>query len=178
MVPSHLLDQSGDTHRTQFFDRVRTAGGGGEEWVIRQTSSSSSSGRSSSSSSKPRVVPSSDPIQSLTEIICADSSKKRRLPPSETGNTARNYELFVDLIYRMLAYDPDDRINPDEALNHAFIRAGEQQPQGGSQFGGQAVRRGSVDDIPDPSQSSFQLQNFGTGQRKREALPSQRPSHR
>ena len=32
--------------------------------------------------------------------------------------------MFVDLIYRMLAYDAEDRIKPEEALNHPFILYG------------------------------------------------------
>ena len=31
------------------------------------------------------------------------------------------YRLFVDLINRMLAYDPKKRINPIEALRHPFF---------------------------------------------------------
>jgi serine/threonine protein kinase len=65
------------------------------------------------------------PIASLTEVIRAETHRKKKYPPSETGNSPRNYELFVDLIYRMLSYDPRKRITPDKALNHPFITAGD-----------------------------------------------------
>jgi serine/threonine protein kinase len=143
-----MLEQSNDQHRLQFFERVRstTTGsvGGRDEWAIKQVNT----GKPSSTSSKPpqsqqpqsqqpqsqqsqsqqpkqKVIPSSDPIASLTEVIRAETHRKKKYPPSETGNSPRNYELFVDLIYRMLSYDPRKRITPDEALNHPFITAGD-----------------------------------------------------
>ena len=138
MVPTHMLDQANDHHRLQFFERGRDA-----QWAIKQVNTGTSRNSSSSSqqqqqqqqgqqSSKQVVVPSRDPIASLTEVIKAETHRKKKYPPSETGNSPRNYELFVDLIFRMLSYDPRQRIKPEEALNHAFIVAGEQfaqQPQ-------------------------------------------------
>jgi serine/threonine protein kinase len=50
---------------------------------------------------------------------------QRNRTSSETGNTPQNYKLFVDLIHRMLAYDAEDRIKPEEALNHPFILSGD-----------------------------------------------------
>jgi serine/threonine protein kinase len=50
----------------------------------------------------------------------------RRSDRQEAGGSQQSYDLFVDLIYKMLAFDPEDRISPDEALNHPFIRSGEQ----------------------------------------------------
>jgi serine/threonine protein kinase len=114
-----MLDQSGDQQRLQFFEKCRTASGD-EEWVVKQQANSSSK------SPKPRIVPSENPIETLTEVICAETTKKKRYPPSETGNSQRNYEMFIDLIHRMLAYSPEDRIKPEEALHHPFIRSGEQ----------------------------------------------------
>jgi len=122
MVPSQMLDESGDTQRNTFFERAKGVSGS-EEWVIRQVNATSKSG--SSAQPKQKIVPSDNPVESLTDVICAESNKKKRYPASETGNSPRNYELFVDLIYRMLAYLPEDRIKPDEALNHPFIRSGE-----------------------------------------------------
>ena len=128
MVPAHMLDQSNDQHRLQFFERLRNPLGR-EEWVIKQTNTGSSRGGSGSQQQQPKqiVVPSVDPIASLTEVIRAETHRKKKYPPSETGNSPRNYELFVDLIYRMLAYDPLERIKPEAALNHPFITIGDQQ---------------------------------------------------
>merc|ERR1719330_481477 len=33
----------------------------------------------------------------------------------------QSYVLFVDLIYRMLAYNPEERISPVDCLLHPFI---------------------------------------------------------
>eukprot|EP00536_Pseudo-nitzschia_multiseries_P015064 jgi/Psemu1/298908/fgenesh1_pm.814_\ len=81
MVPDHMLEQSSDQHRAQFFEQV-IGPTGRLGWSIKQ---------------------------------------QNKYPPSETGNSSRNYELFVDLIHRMLTYDPRKRIKPEEALNHPFV---------------------------------------------------------
>lgn len=131
-----MLDQANDHHRLQFFERGRDATGR-EQWLIKQVNTgtgrnAASQQQAAQQTNKPVVVPSSDPIASLTEVIKAETHRKKKYPPSETGNSPRNYDLFVDLIYRMLSYDPRQRIKPEEALNHPFIVAGEQfaqQPQ-------------------------------------------------
>lgn len=128
MVPFSMLDKANDQHRLQFFDRVRRSSGR-EEWVIKQQQNASSSrggGASAASPSSPNpgsvvVIPSTDPIATLTEVIRADSTRKKKYPTSETGNSPQNYELFVDLVHQMLAFDPRQRIRPDDALSHPFI---------------------------------------------------------
>ncbi|CAB9525011.1 Probable dual specificity protein kinase madd-3 [Seminavis robusta] len=125
MVPSRMLDISSDQHRLQFFEKSVSAAGV-DEWALRQVRSSSSSRPSSTQQQqqpqpKQVVVPSRDPVASLTEVITSDAHRKKKFPPAETRNTARNYELFIDLVHRMLAYDPKERIKPAEALNHPFI---------------------------------------------------------
>ena len=140
MVPSHMLEQANDQHRLQFFEQLRSRTGQ-QEWTIRQVNPGGSS-RSGSNTSSPQqqqqqqpkspIVPSQDPIASLTEVIKAETSRKKKYPPSETGNSPRNYELFVDLIRRMLIYDPRKRLKPDEALTHPFIVSGDHQNQQGS----------------------------------------------
>mmetsp|Transcript_3674 Transcript_3674/g.5817 ORF Transcript_3674/g.5817 Transcript_3674/m.5817 type:complete len:197 (+) Transcript_3674:1-591(+) len=130
MVPDHMLEQSSDQHRLQFFERVVLGPSGQVGWAIKQHNTGGSSRGGSSSNPKPLshtaatkvvVVPSTDPIASLMEVIRAETHRKKKYPPSETGNSPRNYELFVDLIHRMLAYDPRKRIKPDEALSHPFV---------------------------------------------------------
>lgn len=132
MMPEQMLEQSNDQHRLQFFEKTRSSSSGQDEWVIKQQNTGSSRGGSSSQQQQPQqpkqlCVPSRDPIASLTEVIRAETHRKKKYPPSETGNSARNYELFVDLINRMLSYDPRKRIKPEEALNHPFIVASDQQ---------------------------------------------------
>lgn len=150
MVPSHMIERAGETQKTQFFERARTAAGA-NMWTIKQintssatTARSSSSGTipaaSSSTQPKPPVVPSSDPIESLTEVICAESNKKKR-PTGEAGDSQQHYETFVDLIYKMLTFDPENRISPEDALNHPFIRTGEGSQSSSPHPGSLASRR-------------------------------------
>jgi hypothetical protein len=134
MVPDHMLDQANDQHRLQFFERVVTPSGR-VGWWIKQKKSATSSRKGSSSTAQQQqqqssssqdsksveVVPSRDPLSSLMEVIRAETHRKKKYPPSETGNSLHNYELFVDLIYRMLTYDPRERINPNEAMGHPFL---------------------------------------------------------
>lgn len=130
MVPDQMLDKASDQIKYQFFERKKQVGR--EEWVLRQTKQSSSKsepGSSPTAEPKTPVVPSTDPIASLAEVITAGSRQKKKYPPSEAYNSQRNYELFIDLVYKMLAYRPEDRIKPAEALEHPFIVSGDQAVQ-------------------------------------------------
>jgi len=128
-VPAHMLDKATDQVKLQFFEKKRSVPGQ-DEWRLRQTKPPSSKSDASSTSTPPEpkepIVPSTDPIASLTEVITAGSRQKKKFPPSEAYNSQRNYELFIDLVYKMLAYEPEDRIRPLDALNHPFIVAVEQ----------------------------------------------------
>ena len=130
MVPPEMLDRSSSTVKSQFFEK-KTNTAGQEEWRIRQTKKSAKSETSSSPTEatdpKDPIVPSTRPIASLTEEITAGNRQKKKFPPSEVYNSQRNYELFIDLVYKMLAFKPEERIKPTEALNHPFIVTGDQQ---------------------------------------------------
>jgi len=39
----------------------------------------------------------------------------------EPGHAEQNYDLFLDLVHRMLEYSPTARIKPDDALRHSFL---------------------------------------------------------
>ena len=130
MVPHHMLDKANEQNRHQFFDRMRNRMTGKDEWILRQekvesdSSPQPPSGRDEAERKEP-ILPSLDPISSLSEVIRAETHRKKKYPPSETGNSQRNYELFVDLIHRMLTFDPQERITPQVALRHPFITAGD-----------------------------------------------------
>ena len=133
MVPTEMLDRSSSTIKLQFFDK-KMAATGQEEWMLRQTKKAAAKSEASASSPteaatepKEPIVPSTNPIASLTEVITAGNRQKKKFPPSEAYNSQRNYELFIDLVYKMLAYKPEDRIKPQDALNHPFIVTGDQQ---------------------------------------------------
>eukprot|EP00586_Coscinodiscus_wailesii_P017700 CAMPEP_0172504062 /NCGR_PEP_ID=MMETSP1066-20121228/174934_1 /TAXON_ID=671091 /ORGANISM="Coscinodiscus wailesii, Strain CCMP2513" /LENGTH=245 /DNA_ID=CAMNT_0013280059 /DNA_START=305 /DNA_END=1042 /DNA_ORIENTATION=- len=113
MVPSQIIDQANDQHRLQFFERDSHR----NEWQLKR---SSNSGGSQRSQPKP-IFPSRDPRASLAQVIGAETSRKKKIPPNEPGQSSRHYDLFVDLIYCMLCYDPQSRIKPEDALKHPFI---------------------------------------------------------
>lgn len=119
MVPDSMLERSSDQIKSQFFVRSRLPSGE-EEWTIRQVKQPKS-GESPAEPPEQLIVPSRDPIASLTEVITAGSRQKKKFPQSEAYNSQRNYELFIDLVYKMLAYEPSQRITPEEALEHPFI---------------------------------------------------------
>jgi len=117
MVPDDMLDRSNDHTRSQFFDKKK----GQREWTLRQQKESKSDGKETSKQPQEFVAPSTDPIASLTEVVTAGAQQKKKYPPSEAHNSQRNYELFVDLVYKMLAYNPEERIKPPDALEHPFL---------------------------------------------------------
>ena len=134
MVPDTMLDKASDSIKYQFFEKAKTLSGD-EEWQLRKSKSQSSkkapdSGGSGLPESEPKapVTPSQDPIASLSEVITAGSRQKKKYPPSEAYNSQRNYELFIDLVYKMLAYRPEDRITPTEALRHPFLASSDTSP--------------------------------------------------
>lgn len=123
-----MLDKANDQNRNQFFDRLRNRQTGREEWILRQEKVESTVGSQPSltrddAERKEPIVPSHDPIAALSQVIRAETHRKKKYPPSETGNSTRNYDLFVDLIQRMLTFDPKERITPQIALLHPFITA-------------------------------------------------------
>lgn len=122
MVPDTMLSRSSEQIKSQFFEKRRLPSGR-EEWKLRQTKPSS---KGDTITETKLIVPSTDPIASLTEVITSGSRQKKKFPPSEAYNSQRNYELFIDLVYRMLSFEPSERIKPMEALNHPFILAGDQ----------------------------------------------------
>lgn len=125
-----MLDKANEQNRHQFFDRLVNRQTGKQEWILRQEKVVSSSSEHSQPPSvrddvetKEPIVPSHDPIASLSQVIRAETQRKKKYPPNETGNSMRNYGLFVDLIHRMLSFDPKERITPQVALRHPFITA-------------------------------------------------------
>ena len=108
MIPANVLDQVDEKHKVQFFERASLLS---REWVIRRKDKQ-----------QERIIPSPDPIASLKSILQTATRKKKT---ADKVAASVNYDIFVDLIYKMLTYDPLERISPDEALQHPFIVAGE-----------------------------------------------------
>ena len=130
VIPDDMLSKSSDQIKLQFFEKGKTSTGQ-DEWRVRQTKASTTSSKSESTSPSPSeppknvVVPSSNPVASLMEVVSSGNRQKKKYPPSEEYNSQQNYEMFVDLVYKMLSYEPLERITPHEALNHPFILSGD-----------------------------------------------------
>ena len=112
MVPDDMLQRADDQHRDQFFERIEG------EWTIKQIVPDAAT-----SSSQPPipVVPSENPIASLKDVVEKEANRKKRYSSLDAENSARQYDLFVNLIFRMLAFRPAERISPTDALAHPFI---------------------------------------------------------
>ena len=108
MIPDDMLNQVDEKHKVKFFERPSILS---REWVIKRKEKQ-----------QERIIPSSDPIASLKDILQTEARKKK---VNEKGGPPVNYDMFVDLIQRMLTYDPLERISPDEAMQHPFIVASE-----------------------------------------------------
>ena len=100
MLPDRMLNKVEEDHRSQFFIRVHN------KWLLKQK-------EESMNTPSLIVLPSIDPISSLMGVL------ENRMRAN--GQPASSYDSFVDLIYRMLAYNPDERITPEESMLHPFI---------------------------------------------------------
>ncbi|TPP58043.1 Dual specificity tyrosine-phosphorylation-regulated kinase 1A [Fasciola gigantica] len=66
----------------------------------------------------------------LRAVVGADTGGPHGRRKDEPGHGPEDYEKFIDLVQRMLVYDPRHRIRPEEALAHRFfIRKDEASPQ-------------------------------------------------
>jgi serine/threonine protein kinase len=100
MVPDAMLKEADQQHRTTFFEKQ------GGRWTIRQTSDASQQRPSTP------IVSSRNPIASLRDVVAKKSEPEER---------EQDYDNFVNMIFRMLTYQPNRRIRPVEALQHPFI---------------------------------------------------------
>lgn len=64
------------------------------------------------------VVPGRKPLR---ETIGVDTGGPEGRRKGEPGHSHRNYLLFLDLIQKMLVYDPKERILPAQAMAHGFF---------------------------------------------------------
>ncbi|CAH8555555.1 unnamed protein product [Schistosoma turkestanicum] len=59
--------------------------------------------------------------RTLRTVVGADIGGPKSCRRGEQGHTPEDYDKFVDLIQRMLVYEPRFRIRPEEALTHRFF---------------------------------------------------------
>ena len=60
--------------------------------------------------------------RSLDDILGVETGGPSGVRRGESGHTPQDYRKFKDLVLSMLQYDPDTRIKPYPALQHAFFR--------------------------------------------------------
>jgi dual specificity tyrosine-phosphorylation-regulated kinase 1 len=113
MVPEDMLLRADEQHRRQFFEQKEG------RWTIKQKPPDAAAASTYRPSTP--IVPSGNPIASLKDVVEKEASRKKKYSSSDAEMAARQNSLFVDLIYRMLAFKPTDRIRPDQALEHPFI---------------------------------------------------------
>lgn len=95
-----MLQMTDEQHRNQFFQQS------GGRWTIKQKPAESGSRPSTP------VSPSDNPIASLKDVVEKEANRKKKYSSSDAALAARQNDLFVDMIYRMLAFKPGDRIKP------------------------------------------------------------------
>jgi serine/threonine protein kinase len=69
--------------------------------------------------SAPREPPVYTDLREVLGVHSGGPSGRRR--GERSGHTPGHYALLLDLVERMLEYDPDRRIKPMAALNHPFL---------------------------------------------------------
>lgn len=57
----------------------------------------------------------------LRNVVGADTGGPHGRRKDEPGHGPEDYDKFIDLVQRMLVYDPRHRIRPEEALAHRFF---------------------------------------------------------
>ena len=128
-----MIDRSTSKHRDIFFERGIDEFGQ-SCWVMRRPPDQLSD-----------IILSTNPLASLSSKVRAGTNRRRPYDPSAQADRSRTYDLFEDLVFRMLAYDPHERLKPMEALRHPFIvevDQSERWPGGSAVDGAGSVTKG------------------------------------
>eukprot|EP00984_Skeletonema_dohrnii_P035055 scaffold34602_cov129-Skeletonema_dohrnii-CCMP3373.AAC.5 len=102
MPPDEMIHQVKKDRQLTFFEMEN-----GEWWAIRQSPGLDAS---------QLIIPSHDPMSSLKEAIDRSCASKEK--PKENQE---EHDKFVDMVFQMLTYQPENRLRPDQALCHPFL---------------------------------------------------------
>jgi len=140
-------------------------------------SKSNSSSDSSAELSAVAVVPRG---RNLPVILGRDTGGPASRRRGEPGHGPQEYGLFIDLLERMLHYEPEKRISPWEALSHPFLVTGSSSAvttTSGSSGSSASAANGSVssdsqkvessNNAPDPMNSQDQSAKLSTSKSQR-----------
>jgi len=149
LPPSSMLASAPAASREIFFEPVPSSlpSSSSSSWRLKPPApGTSSSSSSSSSSSTPSSLPSSaTPYAKLADILGVTTGGPSGRRANDSGHALPHYQAFLDLILKMLHFDPAQRITPSEALRHPFLMAGAEGGQGaGEGVGGTAKTEGMV----------------------------------
>ncbi|KAL0592472.1 hypothetical protein ABG067_000036 [Albugo candida] len=111
MFPQHFIEQTPSMYRREYFDEARVVEG---DKVIHQYRLKDCKSYGSGQKEQPFA-------RSLAEILGVDIGGPEGRRRGEKHHSRNQYLCFLDLIRRMLEYDPVARISPSEALKHPFF---------------------------------------------------------
>ncbi|KAJ0402749.1 hypothetical protein ATCC90586_007660 [Pythium insidiosum] len=116
MPPRELIERANPTFRREYFDEIVVADGENRliDYRLKLHKSPASSRLGGGDSDAPTT---------LADIIGVESGGPGGRRLNKPDHTVQDYQLFLDLIQRMLDYNPATRITPAEALSHPFITA-------------------------------------------------------
>ena len=122
MPPEKLIDSSPDKNRDNLFHRSEG------RWMFKykagQTRGDGSGG------------PGETLARQLEDVLGVRTGGPGGRRRGEAGHTPAHYQLFLDLLQRMLRYDPEQRLTPLDALSHPFFMQEEEQHHAAQQHGG------------------------------------------
>ncbi|TMW56693.1 hypothetical protein Poli38472_006703 [Pythium oligandrum] len=114
-LPRELIESANPTFRREYFDEIVVSEGENRLTDYRLKLHKSTLGS--------QIVPETDSPITLSELIGAETGGPGGRRRESPDHTVEDYRRFVDLIQRMLDYNPATRITPTEALAHPFISA-------------------------------------------------------
>jgi serine/threonine protein kinase len=103
--PAHVLERASSSRTEKFFEK-----GPGGNWMLRRPRD----GR--------KDVYRRPGSRSLDDILGVETGGPGGTRKGEPGHTPDDYRKFKSLILQMLDYDPETRVKPYKALQHAFFR--------------------------------------------------------
>lgn len=112
MIPSHLIESSSPEVQSKYFLRGQMG------WSLKPAPQE---GQGNYQQQYHQSYSISDVRRALAFKLMHHRRKNKQSLPSENMTDLIFSVLFVDLLSRMLVYDPQKRISPDEALRHPFI---------------------------------------------------------
>jgi dual specificity tyrosine-phosphorylation-regulated kinase 1 len=115
--------------------------------------------------------------KTLEDILGADGNGPSQRRAGEQGHTPATYALFLDLIKRMLEYDPVKRIKPAQALRHAFFSE-ENYKVGGPATAAATAAVGSSSRVVGSGRHTQQQQQPQSAQGQVQQQQQQQPQYR